>query len=45
MDLSKCFDSLWTEERTNDLVGKDDKDALNDQCRGTIQNDELSMEK
>ena len=44
MDLSKCFDSLWTEETMNDLYDlgvKDDKFALisglNDYCRVTIK--------
>ena len=57
MDLSKCFDSLWTEETMNDLYDlgvKDDKFALisglNDYCRVTIktpvgQTEEFSLEK
>ena len=57
MDLSKCFDSLWTQETINDLYNlgvQDDKfaliSALNDKCRVSIktpvgQTEEFLLEK
>jgi len=57
MDLSKCFDSLWTQETMNDLYDlgvRDDKfaliSALNDKCRVSIktpvgQTEEFLLEK